>query len=516
MNKFFITFLLTILSIVTGAQTIKVAILDFENTSGKPEFDALGKSMSSMLITDLKNNIHPRKVEFFERGQLNKLLDEQQLQKSKDFDAQTAVGFGKLSGVNYVFVGSLFVAEGVCNITSKLVNVETAEIEIAKDVNGAVETWLQLKTQLALVLATELNNPIVLTDEYSTQSTSLATINQYGKILSTMDSGDSQKAEEMRALFEETNPSFAYFKDIKEEIDKLKVQVQKNTEDIETLNKSGGRVINATSLPEIMMNITNPLTPYDERTGLFTSMLSYRIDEISALLGRFTSACGFPSSSELLTSYDKYGNPTDKTFELITKDVNYITTLLDNNTLNKETFSSYSFFYMRRLARFLTKYNTKEELRTSSHSLATKLKEYNALNGIPSYSASTFGGEAALSLEFDKDIDISIDHLINLLSPNVQLIGSSSRIETNGSECDVYLNKFDAWANEYVKKWQEFKDNQNNPTMLSEIWPKIQEMDAEMSKWETDSQEWFEECGENEAAVIRLSSIADKIRSAAN
>ena len=81
------------------AQPAKVAILDFENTSGKTEYDALAKAISSMLITDLANNIHPKKVEFFERSQLNKLLEEQKLQKSKNFDAKTAVDFGKLSGL---------------------------------------------------------------------------------------------------------------------------------------------------------------------------------------------------------------------------------------------------------------------------------------------------------------------------------------------------------------------------------------------------------------------------------
>ena len=70
-------------SVYSFSQTNKVAILDFENTSGKSEYDALGKSLSNMLITDLKNNIHPKKVEFYERAQLNKLLEEQKLQKSK-------------------------------------------------------------------------------------------------------------------------------------------------------------------------------------------------------------------------------------------------------------------------------------------------------------------------------------------------------------------------------------------------------------------------------------------------
>ena len=114
MKRIWINLLFILFSVNGFAQSIKVAILDFENTSGKTEYDALGKAMSSMLITDLGDNIHPKKVEFFERSQLNKLLDEQNLQRSKNFDAKTAVDFGKLSGVNYVFVGSVFVMDGNC------------------------------------------------------------------------------------------------------------------------------------------------------------------------------------------------------------------------------------------------------------------------------------------------------------------------------------------------------------------------------------------------------------------
>ena len=208
------------------AQPTKVAILDFENTSGKTEYDALAKAISSMLITDLANNIHPKKVEFFERSQLNKLLDEQKLQKSKNFDAKTAVDFGKLSGVNYVFVGSVFVLDGTCNFSSKLVDVQTSKILLAKEVSGTIVNFLQLKSQLAEAIAIQLNNPITLDPSYKDQSTTLSTINQYGKILTTMDQGDVDKAEQLREMLEETNPDFKYFKDLRNEISLLKEKLK--------------------------------------------------------------------------------------------------------------------------------------------------------------------------------------------------------------------------------------------------------------------------------------------------
>ena len=149
MKRIWINLLFILFSVNGFAQSIKVAILDFENTSGKTEYDALGKAMGSMLITDLGDNIHPKKVEFFERSQLNKLLDEQNLQRSKNFDAKTAVDFGKLSGVNYVFVGSVFVMDGNCAITSNLVDVETSKIVLSKEANGKIETWLHLQVNAA-------------------------------------------------------------------------------------------------------------------------------------------------------------------------------------------------------------------------------------------------------------------------------------------------------------------------------------------------------------------------------
>ena len=215
MKKLVIVIYASLLTYFTYAQTEKVAILDFENISGKSEFDPYGKAICEMLITDLKNNIHPKKVEFFERSQLNRLLDEQKLQKSKNFDPKTAVNFGKLSGVNFVIVGSVFILDGNCNFSAKMIDVETSKIILAKYVSGKIEAWLQLKSQLADAISIQLNNPIKIDPTYKTPATSLATINQYTKVLNAIDQGDAVKAEQLNVLFEETTPEFKYFSDIK-------------------------------------------------------------------------------------------------------------------------------------------------------------------------------------------------------------------------------------------------------------------------------------------------------------
>jgi hypothetical protein len=54
MKKLACTILFVFTFLFSNAQVIRVAILDFENISGIPKYDGLGKAMSSMLISDIE------------------------------------------------------------------------------------------------------------------------------------------------------------------------------------------------------------------------------------------------------------------------------------------------------------------------------------------------------------------------------------------------------------------------------------------------------------------------------
>lgn len=233
-NIFFYSFIF--LNLAIYSQT-KVAILDFENTSGISKYDGFGKALSNMLITDLKNSIHPRKVTFLERSQLNKILSEQNLQKSKNFDKSTAVSFGKLAGVKYVLVGSVYVMDGTCNITSRLVDVQTSEIVHAKESNGKIANWLSLKSVLANELSSAMNNPVTIEAEYTNKETSEGVITQYAKVIDKMDKGDMDGAQEMTEMLSAVQPDFKYFDELKLDIEELKKQVAKNTSNIKILTE---------------------------------------------------------------------------------------------------------------------------------------------------------------------------------------------------------------------------------------------------------------------------------------
>ena len=181
-----------------------------------------------MLLTDLKNNIHPRKISFLERSQLNKILNEQQLQNTKNFDKNTAVTFGKLAGVKYVILGGVYVLDGVCNLNSRMVDVESSEIIYAKESNGKITDWLNLKTKLAEELSSELNNPIQIEEEYTNVEVNEGTISQYSKVMDFLESGELDKATELLDLLKSIQPKFKYYKELEIDIEKIKEQVKKN------------------------------------------------------------------------------------------------------------------------------------------------------------------------------------------------------------------------------------------------------------------------------------------------
>lgn len=302
------------------AQT-KVAILDFENTSGIQKYDGFGKALSNMLITDLKNSIHPRNMTFLERSQLNKILDEQNLQKSKDFDNTTTITLGKLAGVDFVILGNVFVLDEMTNITARLVNVETSEIEYSKESNGDITKWLFLKSNLAEELSKVLNNPIVIGAEQKSITTTEGVIAEYSKVIDKMDEGDIDSARKLAETLSEVLPNFLYFKEIARDIEVLRKQVEINTSDISSLKRSGGLVYELNSLKDYTNNIGSPLIDIYEKRSLFREAINKF--EVSELL-KNVPFTGVMSDFVYISDED--------VLQIIKDDINFIDELkLDRN-----------------------------------------------------------------------------------------------------------------------------------------------------------------------------------------
>lgn len=224
LKPYFISLLILIFSMSAFSQS-RVAILDFENVSGISKYDGLGKAMSNMLITDLKNNIKQNKVVFLERSQLNKILEEQGLQKSKNFDNKTVVDFGKLAGVNYVILGSVYVLDGICNVSSRMVDVSTSEIVHSKEGNGKITNWLDIKTILANELSKELNNPI---EVKSSSQITLNTLIDYSQVIESFDKGKTLEAQAKLRLLELTEIDSDYLIQLEKQVQRERIMNKYN------------------------------------------------------------------------------------------------------------------------------------------------------------------------------------------------------------------------------------------------------------------------------------------------
>jgi TolB-like protein len=133
-----------------------VAIIAFDNTSGKEsEYGDLGGPLRDMFTTDLKS---VQKLTMLDRQALEKLLNEQNLNNSKNFDQSTATKIGKLLGAEVIITGTYFEFFGSLRVDAKFINVETGEIAFSVGVDGAREKFFDLKKTLANMIVEKLEN----------------------------------------------------------------------------------------------------------------------------------------------------------------------------------------------------------------------------------------------------------------------------------------------------------------------------------------------------------------------
>ena len=136
-----------------------VAIMSFENGAfGKDrgDYEGLTKGVPGFLVTDMSANTNIRVIE---RGEVQKLVDEQKLTKDGHVDPATAVKVGKLLGAAHMIFGTFVVdPKGNFRIDARAVNVETGEIEHVERVDDKADN---IMTAMG-TLATKLNSGLKL------------------------------------------------------------------------------------------------------------------------------------------------------------------------------------------------------------------------------------------------------------------------------------------------------------------------------------------------------------------
>ena len=123
-----------------------VAVLYFDNNTGKAEYDPLGKGIAAMMISDLSA---VQEIQLVERERLQDLVKELEAQHTRFFDSTTAVKVGRMTGAEYIVVGSFAALQPKMRIDTRVVRVGTGEIVKTAQVTGDEDKFFELEQQLA-------------------------------------------------------------------------------------------------------------------------------------------------------------------------------------------------------------------------------------------------------------------------------------------------------------------------------------------------------------------------------
>jgi TolB-like protein len=123
-----------------------LAVLNFDNNTGRADYDPMGRGIAAMMITDL--SVSPE-LRIVERERMQDVLSEQKMQRSPMFDSTTAVKAGRLLGAEFIATGSLAAADTELRIDMRVMRVETGQIVKAARVIGPEARLFDLEQELA-------------------------------------------------------------------------------------------------------------------------------------------------------------------------------------------------------------------------------------------------------------------------------------------------------------------------------------------------------------------------------
>ena len=137
-----------------------VAIMFFDNnvySKDARDYDGLSKGIADFLITEMSMNPG---VRLLERGQVQKVVDEQKLVAGNPVDRETAVRLGKLLDADHmIFGGYTADASGNVRIDARAVAVEQGVIEYSERLHARADDVMALAARVARRLNAGMHLP---------------------------------------------------------------------------------------------------------------------------------------------------------------------------------------------------------------------------------------------------------------------------------------------------------------------------------------------------------------------
>jgi len=193
-----------------------VAILYFDNYTGKSDYDPLGKGIASMMISDLST---VQEIQLLERERMQDLVKEIDAQHTKYFDSTTAVKVGKMVGAEYIVVGAFAALEPSMRIDTRVVRVQTGEIVKTAQVTGDQNKFFDLEQKLAdrlidglgIALSPEEHERLAA-QERANRVDQLSTMAGFSNALALYDRGDYTGAAQKMAPVVQAAPNSMFIR----------------------------------------------------------------------------------------------------------------------------------------------------------------------------------------------------------------------------------------------------------------------------------------------------------------
>jgi TolB-like protein len=203
-----------------------VAVLYFNNSvlgaKANEDYAPLSKGMADLMIQELSVNPGIRVVE---RDRIQAVLEEQKLSTDGKTDAATSVKVGKLLGAKHMVAGTFVIdLKGTTmNITLKVFNTETSEIEYSTTVTGKPDNLFVLINHAAAAINKNVKLPDIpkqVSDaaEKKAEKIPYAAIMLYSRGLNAKDAGKSKEAVD---LFSQAVKQFPQYDAAQKELDKM-------------------------------------------------------------------------------------------------------------------------------------------------------------------------------------------------------------------------------------------------------------------------------------------------------
>jgi len=208
-----------------------VSVLYFENRGGA-ELDVLKKGFAEMIITDL---VAWDGVTVVERGRLEAVLREQQLQGTKAFDKSTAVKVGKLIGAQYAITGTMNVSGSELRVDANVTNVEKGDIVASASATDAKDKVFDLEQKLMDQLTQAIDWKVRNREaRKKAKVPSFEALVAYSKAIDLSDQGKVDEAQKAMAAVVSKSPTFLMARERKNELMKKLEEFEARKKDLVT------------------------------------------------------------------------------------------------------------------------------------------------------------------------------------------------------------------------------------------------------------------------------------------